>query len=76
MYEGGALYFEIENTIGSNIESIIVKSVSEEKEVLIDLSQGVIQPVSLPIEVIEWAAVYPKGCEGINFKNLSFEPNG
>jgi hypothetical protein len=32
-------------------------------------------PVSVPLEVVGWVMVYPKGCQGVNFKNLSFEPN-
>jgi hypothetical protein len=75
LYEDGVLYFEIENTLGAEILSIVVKSMNEAKEVdLGGLGQGTMQPVSLPIEVVEWVLVYPTGCEGVNFQNLSFEP--
>ena len=73
-YDAGTLYFEIGNTIGKEIETIVVQSSTETKEVSIGLSQGIVQPVSLPIEVVGWVMVYPKGCESVNFKNLSFEP--
>jgi len=75
IYENGTLYFEIENNIGADIGSIVVESMTEKKSIdLGGLSQGLVQPVSLPIEVVEWVLVYPQGCRGANFKNLSFEP--
>jgi hypothetical protein len=75
LYEEGTLYFEIKNTLGANIESIVVQSATEQTEVNLGfLDQGTTQPVSIPIEVVGWVLVYPSGCEGVNFKNLSFEP--
>ena len=74
-YENGTLYFEIESTLGSDIDSIVVQSMNEKKQVDVYLTQGIVQPVSLPIEVVEWVMVSPVGCEGVNFKNLSFAPN-
>ncbi len=75
LYENNTLYFEIENNIGAVINSIVVESVTEKKQVdLGGLEQGLTQPVSLDMEVIEWVMVYPEGCKGANFKNLSFEP--
>ncbi len=74
LYDGGQLYFEIENTLGKDIDKIVVRTSTEEAVVELDgLSQGIVHPVSVPIEVIEWAMVYPEGCDGANFKNLSFE---
>ncbi len=74
-YSDGVLYFEIENTLGSDIDSIVVQSLNEKKQVDVYLTQGIVQPVSLPIEVVEWVMVSPVGCEGVNFQNLSFSPN-
>jgi hypothetical protein len=75
LYENGTMYFEIENTLGADIGTIIVKSASEEKEVALGgLGQGTVMPVQIPIAVTEWVQVYPKGCEGVNFRNISFEP--
>lgn len=74
-YENGTLYFEIENTLGADIDTIVVQSMNEEKQVDVYLTQGIVQPVSLPIEVVEWVTIYPVGCEGVNFQNLSFQPN-
>jgi hypothetical protein len=71
-YDNGTLYFEMENTLGKDIDNIVVESSTERKEVSIALSQGVVQPVSLPIEVTGWVLVYPVGCEDVNFRNLSF----
>ncbi|MFH1064215.1 MAG: hypothetical protein V1729_03990 [Candidatus Woesearchaeota archaeon] len=74
LYEDGKIYFEIENIMGKDIDKIVVRTSTEEAVVDMDgLGQGIIQPVTLPIEVIEWALVYPEGCDGANFKNLSFE---
>lgn len=74
LYTDGNLYFEIENTLGKDIDKLVVQTSVDEKVVeLSGLGQGVVQPVSLPIEVIEWAVVYPEGCKSANFKNLSFE---
>lgn len=73
-YEDGELYFELRNTLGKDIETIVVESSTEQKEVRVDLSQGTVQPVSLPLEVRGWVLIYPSGCEGVNFRNLSFEP--
>lgn len=75
LYEDNTLYFEVKNTLGANLEDLIVKSYSEEKTVHINLDQGSTQPVSIPIDVVEWVLVFPAGCEGVNFKNLSFETN-
>ena len=72
-YDEGTLYFEIENTLGADIPSIMVESAVETKEVSIGLTQGSFQPVSLPIAVEDWFVVYPRGCEDVNFKNISFE---
>lgn len=74
-YSEGTLYFEMENTLGADMDSIVVQSVNEKKQVDVYLTQGIVQPVSLPIEVIEWVMVSPAGCEGVNFQNLSFAPN-
>jgi len=74
IYENGTLYFEIENTLGSDIASIGIESMNDRKEVLLGLGQGMSLPVSVPIDVAGWVMVYPTGCEGINFRNLSFEP--
>ena len=76
LYESGVLYFEIENTLGADIKSIVVKSASEEKEVdLGGLGQGAVMPVSMNITLTDWALIYPKGCDGVNFRNISFNPN-
>jgi hypothetical protein len=72
-YHNGTLYFEIENTLGAEIKDIIVESSTETKELNMTLAQGMIQPVSLPMEFDAWVLVYPRGCEGINFKNITFE---
>ncbi|MFC1742269.1 hypothetical protein ACFL3V_07075 [Nanoarchaeota archaeon] len=75
LYENGTLYFEIENTIGASLQTIVVESVSQKKSVdLGDLGLGTVQPVTVDLEVIEWVMVYPMGCAGVNFQNLSFEP--
>jgi hypothetical protein len=71
-YEAGTLYFEIENTLGAEIATIVVQSANDRNEVNISLGQGTVMPVSIPMEVVEWVMVYPKGCSGINFKNISF----
>lgn len=73
-YDNGTLYFEIENTLGKDIDNIVVESSTERQEINIALSQGMVQPVSLPIKVTGWVLVYPVGCEDVNFRNLSFEP--
>ena len=73
-YDNGNLYFEIENTVGSKINSIVVDSGAEKKEVNVSLSSGMIQPVSLSLSMDTWVLVYPKGCYGINYKNLTWEP--
>ncbi|MBW2996716.1 hypothetical protein KY349_00075 [Candidatus Woesearchaeota archaeon] len=73
-YVDGTLYFEIENTLGSDIPSIMVESAVETKEVSIGLTQGIAQPVSLEMVVEDWVLVYPRGCKDVNFKNLTFEP--
>jgi K+-transporting ATPase A subunit len=75
-YEDGVLYFEIENTLGADIRTIVVQGVDERREVNISLVQGMIMPVSLQIAVADWVMVYPEGCEGINFKNISFKQAG
>ena len=72
-YENGTLYFEVRNTLGKDISSLVVESSTESKMVSVDLTQGSVQPVSLPIKVAGWVMVYPEGCEGVNFRNLSFE---
>ena len=72
-YDTGTLYFEVGNNLGKDIDSIMVKSRTETKEITIDLGRGTVQPVSVPIEVSGWVMVYPVGCEGINFRNISFE---
>ncbi|MBU2561790.1 MAG: hypothetical protein KKD17_05830 [Nanoarchaeota archaeon] len=75
LYENGTLYFEISNTLGADIDKMVVESIGGQKEVDVGgLSQGVTLPVSVPMEVVEWAVVYPPGCRGVNFKNISFEP--
>ncbi len=74
-YNNGTLYFELRNTLGAQIDTMVVETSTQQKEVEVNLAQDTIQPVSLPIEVVEWAVIYPLGCEGTNFKNLSFEPN-
>ncbi len=75
LYENGTLYFEVENTMGAEVETFVVQSVNDQKEVYVALGQGSVQPVSLAIDVTEWALVYPKGCEGVNFRNISFQPS-
>ncbi|MBN1544354.1 hypothetical protein JW898_02725 [Candidatus Woesearchaeota archaeon] len=76
LYENGTLYFEISNTLGADISTIVVESTGGQKEVDVSgLGQGATFPVSVRIDVVEWAVVYPSGCKGVNFKNLSFEPN-
>jgi flagellar basal body-associated protein FliL len=75
LYENSTLYFEIENTLGADINAIMVKSATQEKEVALNgLSQGTVMPVSVPLEVAEWVLVYPKGCAGVNFRNITFLP--
>jgi hypothetical protein len=75
LYENGTLYFEIENTLGADMNVINVESMAANKEVdLGGLGQGTVLPVSLQIDVSEWVLVYPKGCRGVNFKNLTFLP--
>lgn len=74
-YQDGQLYFEIENTLGSKIETILVESGSSKVSVDIGLSQGAIYPVSIPINISTSLAVYPEGCKEVNFRNISFEPN-
>jgi len=73
-YDNGTLYLELENTIGAGFDYVMLQSSMDKKEVKVSLTQGMIQPVSVPISLDTWVLVYPKGCEGINFKNLSFEP--
>lgn len=72
-YVDGTLYFEIENTLGADIPSIMVESAVETKEVSIGLTQGTVQPVSLEMAVEGWVVVYPRGCRDVNVKNLTFE---
>lgn len=74
LYENGTLYFEVGNTLGKDIDEMIVQSSTESKKVDIMLSRGTIQPVSVDIAVAGWVMVYPVGCEGVNFRNISFEP--
>ena len=72
-YDNGTLYFEVGNNLGKDIDKMIVQSSTESKEVDIMLSRGTVQPVSVPISVAGWVMVYPVGCKGINFRNISFE---
>jgi hypothetical protein len=75
LYENKTLYFEIENTLGADIDAIVVESMTEKKEFTLGgLSQGTVYPVSLELDIVEWVLVYPSGCGGVNFQNLSFEP--
>jgi len=75
LYENGTLYFEIENTLGADIKMVTVESKAESRELdLGGLSQGTVLPVSVQIGVSEWVLVYPKGCRGVNFRNLTFLP--
>ena len=73
LYENGTLYFEIGNNLGKDMDDIIVQSSTESKEVSIMLSRGTVQPVSVQISVEGWVMVYPVGCKGLNFRNISFE---
>ena len=73
-YEDGVLSFDFKNTLGADIESIVVQGVSEKKEVYLGgLGQGTEYPVSVPIEIDGWVKVYPLGCERANFRNLTVE---
>jgi hypothetical protein len=76
LYEDGMLYFEIKNTLGTDIDTIVVQSSTEKKEVTLGgLGQGIDQAVNIPLEAVGWAMVYPKGCEGVNFRNITFGQN-
>jgi hypothetical protein len=71
LYDNRTLYFEIENSIGAAIDSLVIESAAEKKQISIRLDQGVLQPVTLPIEAEAWVLVYPRGCRSGNFKNIS-----
>ncbi|NQU79001.1 hypothetical protein HQ545_04495 [Candidatus Woesearchaeota archaeon] len=72
-YNNMTLNFDIKNTIGSIIETIVVESAGEVKDVVIMLDQRSMQPVTVDIAVVDYVIVYPKGCRGLNFKNISFQ---
>lgn len=74
LYENGTLYFEVTNTLGADINTLVIECASESKEIEVNVGRGITVPVSVPINLVEWALVYPQGCRGVNFKNLSFEP--
>lgn len=74
-YYNGTLSFNIKNTLGREIETIVVESASETKEFNIYLGQGMTQPVSSDFIIDGWFLVYPKDCRNVNFRNISFEPN-
>ena len=75
-YDGEILYFEIKNTLGGKIETIIVESGPSKVSVDIGLTSGTTYPVSIPFELYGTSLmIYPEGCEDVNFKNVSFEPN-
>jgi len=74
MYENGTLYFEARNTLGADVDVLVLESATDMKEVAVSLSQGLTIPVSVDIDIVEWVTVYPVGCKGVNFQNLSFEP--
>ena len=71
LYENNTLYFDIENSIGAAIGSLVIESAVESKQISIRLDQGTLQPVTIPIAVDGWFLVYPRGCRDANFKNIS-----
>jgi uncharacterized protein YpmB len=73
-YEGTTLSFDIKNTLGDELDTIIVESPYGQKEAKVQLSQGLSQPVVVDLQIDSWFIVYPKDCRNANFKNVSFEP--
>lgn len=76
-YKNGTLTFMIENTIGKEIKQLVVESALEtQRKNMTGLISGAMVPVEVDMRFTDWIYVYPKGCRGINFKNISFLPNG
>ncbi|HII72232.1 TPA: hypothetical protein HA265_05755 [Candidatus Woesearchaeota archaeon] len=75
-YKDGVLFFLIENTIGKEITSLTLETALETKHFnMTGLTPGAMVPVNQSIRMTTWVWVYPTSCRGINFKNISFQPN-
>ncbi len=74
-YQNGTLEFDIENTLGKEIEQLTLRTALEKKTLnMTGLTQGTKVPVKTPIAMTDWVYVYPDACDGVNYKNISFLP--